>query len=70
MEHDVRLTALTETAAGDDYDRLKRNAIPMHLESGSLVPVAGLEDLIAIRRARATPEDRAVEGILRAIGQE
>ena len=65
-----RLTALTETAAGDDYDRLKPNAVPMHLESGILVPVAALEDLIANRRAGATPEDRAAEAVLRAIGRE
>ena len=65
-----RLTAHTETAAGDDYDRLKRNAVPMHIDSGILVPVAGLEDLIAIRRAGATPEDRAAEPVLRAISSE
>ena len=65
-----RLTALTETAAGDDYDRLKRNAVPMYLETGMLVPVAAIEDLIAIRRAAATPEDRAAEAVLRAIGSE
>ena|SRR5687768_14518949 len=65
-----RLIALTETAAGDDYDRLRRNAVLVHLEPGSLVPVAGLEDLIAIRRAGATPEDRATEAVLRAIGRE
>ena len=63
-----RLTALTETAAGDDYDRLKRNAVPMLLDPGILVPVAALEDLIAIRRAEATPEDRAAAAVLRAIG--
>ena len=65
-----RLRALTETAAGDDYDRLKRNDVPMHLEPGSLVPVAALEDLIAIRRAGASPEDRVAEAVLRAIGRE
>ena len=64
------LNALTETAAGDDYDRLKPNAVPMHLASGILVPVAALEDLIANRRAGATPDDRAAEAVLRAIGQE
>ena len=64
-----RLRALTETAAGDDYDRLKRNAVQMHVDSGILVPVAGLEDLIAIRRAAGTPDDRAAEAILRAIGK-
>ncbi len=47
-----RLRALTESAAGDDYGRLRPNAVPIHLETGSLVPVAALEDLIAIRRAR------------------
>ncbi len=65
-----RLRALTETAAGDDYDRLRPNAVPMPLEPGILVPVAALEDLIANRRAAATPEDRAAEAVLRAIGRE
>lgn len=67
---DKRLRALTETAAGDDYDRLKRNAVPMHLEPGILVPVAAIEDLIANRRAAATPEDSAAEAVLRAITSE
>ena len=65
-----RVTAVTETAAGDDYDRLKPNAVLIHLETGSLMPVAAIEDLIAIRRAGATPEDRAAEAVLRAIGRE
>ena len=64
------LRMLTETAAGDDYARLKRNAVPMHLETGILVPVAAIEDLIAVRRAAATPDDRAAEAVLRAIGRE
>ena len=64
------LTALTESVAGDDYDRLKRNAVPVPLDSGILVPVAAIEDLIAIRRAGATPEDRAAEAVLRAISRE
>ena len=65
-----RLRALTETVSGDDYDRLRRNAVPMHIESGILVPVAAIEDLIAHRRARATPEDRAAEAVLKAITRE
>ena len=64
------LTALTETAAGDDYDRLKRNAVPMQVDAGILVQVAAIEDLIANRRAGATPDDRAAEAVLRAIGRE
>ena len=65
-----RLTALIETAAGDDYDRLRRNAQPIHVDSGILVPVAAIEDLIANRRMGATPEDGAAEAVLRAIGRE
>ncbi len=65
-----RLTALTETAAGDDYDRLKRNAVSMFVDPGILVPVAAIEDLAANRRAGATPEDRAAEAVLRAISGE
>ena len=64
-----RLTALTETATGDDYDRLKPNAVLMYLGTGMLIPVAAIEDLIANRRA-ATPEDRAAEAVLRAISSE
>ena len=67
---DKHLRAITETAAGDDYDRLRRNAVPMHIESGILVQVAAIEDLIANRRAAAAPEDRAAEAMLRAISRE
>ena len=40
----------------------------MHVDSGILVPVAALDDLIRIRRAGRTPDDRAAEATLRAIG--
>ena len=35
--------------------------------AGILVPVAALEDLIRIRRARGTPEERAAAAVLRAV---
>ena len=61
------LRVLTETAAGDAYEVLNRNAVAMHVDAGILVRVAGLEDLIRIRRAR---QDEAAESILRAIDDE
>ena len=64
-----RLRLTTETATGDDYDLLARNAVRMHVDAGILVPVASLDDLIRIRMARGTPEDRAAAAVLRAIGQ-
>jgi transcriptional regulator with XRE-family HTH domain len=63
-----RLHLVTETAAGDDFDLLNRNAVRMHVDSAILVPVAALDDLIRIRRAGKTPNDRAAEATLRAIG--
>jgi transcriptional regulator with XRE-family HTH domain len=63
-----QLNLVTETAAGDDYDILLRNAVRMYVDAGILVPVAALDDLIRIRRAGKTPDDRAAEATLRAIG--
>ena len=65
-----RLRILTETAAGDPYDVLRRNAVPMHVEAGMLVPVASLEDLIRARRAHCTQDDREAASILGAIIEE
>lgn len=65
-----RLRLLTETPAGDDYTILAPNAVWMYVDSGIRVRVAALDDLIRIRRALGTPEDRAAEAMLRAIGEE
>ena len=64
-----RLVARTETAAGDDYETLMRNAARMLVDTGLLVRVAAVEDLIQIRRANGTPDDRAAVATLRAIGE-
>lgn len=65
-----RLRLTTETAPGDDYDVLARTAARMHVDSGLLVPVASLDDLVRIRLARGRPEDRMGAAILRAIIRE
>ena len=64
----LRLTA--ESAAGDDYDVLARNAVRMHIDTGILVPVASLDDLVRIRLARGAPDDRVSAAMLRAIGEQ
>lgn len=64
----VRL--LTESAAGDDYNVLFRNSVSLSVEAGILVRVACLEDLIRIREARCTPEDREAAAVLRAVEEE
>lgn len=64
-----RLRLLTETAAGDDYAILTRNAVRMPIDSGVLAPVAALDDLIRIRRAGMAPNDKAAEAMLQAIGE-
>jgi transcriptional regulator with XRE-family HTH domain len=63
----VEVRLVTETAAGDGYDVLARNATGMHVDAGILVQVASLDDLLRIRRARGTPEDREAAEVLRAI---
>ena len=65
-----RLRILTETAAGDGYDMLVGNAVPLHVQAGILVRVAALEDLIRDRRARHTPEDEAAAAVLRSVLDE
>ena len=62
-----RLRLATEVATGDDYDLLARNAVKMPVDAGILVPVASLDDLVRIRMARGTPEDRQAAAVLRAI---
>ena len=64
------LRVLTQTVAGDAYDVLARNAVPMHVEAGILVPVAALEDLIRGRRAGRTQKDLEAARLLGAIIEE
>lgn len=61
----LRLTS--QAATGDDYEILARTAVRMHVDTGILVPVASLDDLVRIRMARCAPEDRAAADVLRAI---
>ena len=61
------LRVVTETAAGDSYDALLRNAVKLHVEAGILVRVAGIEDLIRDRRARRTAADDEAALLLRAV---
>lgn len=65
-----RLRLLTETAAGDDYEMLARNAVGMHVDAGILVHVAAIEDLIRIRRTRCTPQDLEAAAVLDVIAAE
>jgi transcriptional regulator with XRE-family HTH domain len=65
-----RLRLATEVATGDDYDLLARTAVRMHVDAGILVPVASLDELIRIRVARGSSEDRLAAAVLRAIGDE
>jgi transcriptional regulator with XRE-family HTH domain len=63
----VEVRLVTETDAGGDHDVLARNATGMHVDAGILVQVASVDDLLRIRLARGTPEDREAAEILRAI---
>ena len=55
----IRLRVLTETAAGDAYDVLRRNAVPLHVEAGILVWSHASKTSFGARRAHCTQEDRA-----------
>jgi len=63
----TRLRLVTETASGDDYDVLDRNAVGMHVDAGILVRVACLDDLVRSRLAAGTAEDQQAATMLRAI---
>lgn len=65
-----RLRVMTETAAGDDYDVLRRNAVTMLVDAGISARVAALEDLARARRARGGPEDREAAAKLIAVADE
>ena len=62
-----RLRLLTGTHAGDDYDVLMRNAVGMHVDTGILVRVAAIDDLIRARRARHAPVDQGAAAVLLAV---
>ena len=62
-----RLRLVTETAAGDGYDLLVRNAVGMHVDAGILVRVAAIDDLIRARRARHSPGDETAAAMLLAV---
>ncbi|MGH2383139.1 MAG: helix-turn-helix domain-containing protein [Candidatus Limnocylindria bacterium] len=64
-----RLRLVTETATGDDYDVLVRTAVRMPVDSGLLVRVAAIEDLVRIRLAGGMADDRQAVAVLRAIGE-
>jgi transcriptional regulator with XRE-family HTH domain len=64
-----RLILQTETAAGDHYEVLRRNATRMLVDTALLVQVAAVEDLVRIRRANGSADDRAAVAVLRAIGE-
>jgi transcriptional regulator with XRE-family HTH domain len=71
MKTDVGwLHLLTETAAGDGYEMLIRNAAHVPIDPGMLSWVAAAEDLIRARRAGGTPEDLAVAAGLAAAAEE
>jgi transcriptional regulator with XRE-family HTH domain len=63
----TRLRLVTETASGDDYDVLERNAVGMHVDAEILVRVASLSDLARMRLAEHTPEDEEAAAMLRAV---
>jgi transcriptional regulator with XRE-family HTH domain len=65
-----RLRTMTETDAGDSYDVLLRTAVRMQVDTGLLVRVASIEDLIRIRRAGGTEADAKAAATLSAIGDE
>lgn len=65
-----RLRVITETAAGDEYDVLRRNAVNILVDTGFSTRVAALEDLIRARRARGGPKDLEAAAELAAIVEE
>jgi transcriptional regulator with XRE-family HTH domain len=64
------LSVRTQTAAGDGYEVLVRNAARAYVDSGINVRVAAIEDLIRDRLARSTPHDEEAARVLRAVADE
>jgi transcriptional regulator with XRE-family HTH domain len=65
-----QLRTTTETEVGDAYEVVVRTAVRMLVDSGVLVQVASLEDLIRIRRARGGPDDLEAAAVLSGIADE
>jgi transcriptional regulator with XRE-family HTH domain len=65
---ELRLTA--HPVVGDDFETLWRTANKALVDTGLLVRVAALEDLIRIRRARGTPADHEALELLGALRDE
>jgi len=63
------LDVLGTPAGTGGYDELARNATPMDLGDVT-VPVASLEDLMAMKRASGRPRDRAHLEVLAALRDE
>jgi hypothetical protein len=64
-----RIDLLADPDPGLDYDMLMRNAIQIEL-FGVRVRAAGLDDLIAMKRAAGRPKDRIELEILGALREE
>ena len=62
-----RLRLITDTASGDDFDALDRNAVGMFVDSGIRVRVASIDDLVRIRLAAGTPEGEQAAAVLRVV---
>lgn len=61
------LRIVTESAAGDEYETLDRNATAMPVDAGIMVRVAAIEDLVRVRRAGGSPDDQHAAATLLAI---
>jgi len=64
-----RIDLLANPDPGLDYETLRRNALSVHL-FGIVVLAAGLDDLIAMKRAAGRPKDRVELEILGALREE
>jgi hypothetical protein len=61
---------VSQTAAGDDYDLVRRNAPNVIVDPRISMRVASLEDLIRARRAKGTAKDLEAAAELTAIAGE
>jgi len=65
-----RLKVRTQTAVGDTYDVIRRNADLLLVDPGITVSVAAIEDLIRNRRASGRPADLEAAAELMALADE
>lgn len=71
LETDARpIRLLDEPIPGEGFEVLARTARPMLVDTGLLVRVASLDDLMRIRRARGRHQDRAALEMLAALRDE